>query len=239
MNSNKKLARLAGVLYLIIFIVFPLSTMLGSSSVLMSGDAAAGVDNILSSESRFRIGMAGEAVIFLVEILVASILYVLLKPVSPAISLASALSRLAEAVVQAANLLLSSLVLVLAGGAGFLSAFDPEQLSALAMLFRGAYDYGVLIWGFFFGFHLLLLGYLVYKSGYFPRLVGVLLVLGGVGYLLESFGGFVIPQYSELLSTIVLILAVPSELVFSIWLLWKGIDSERFEEERKRRLAIA
>lgn len=238
MNSNKKLARFAGVLYLIIFIVFPLSTMLGSSSIAMSGEAA-NIDNFLAAETRFRIGMAGEAVIFLIEVLLASLLYVLLKPVNPAISLAAAISRLAEGVVQGANLLLSALVLVLASGAGYLSAFNPEQLGALATLFRDAYDYGILIWGFFFGFHLLLLGYLVAKSGYFPRLVGILLALGGIGYLLESFGIFIVPQYSGLLSTIVLILAVPSELVFSVWLLWKGIDVGQYEEAQKRTLAVA
>jgi hypothetical protein len=88
----------------------------------------------------------------------------------------------------------------------------------------------ILVWGFFFGLHLLLLGYLVYKSGYFPRLLGALLMLSSFGYLIESYGKFMAPQYAELFSSIVLVLGVLGELPFTIYLLWKGINVEKWEE---------
>jgi hypothetical protein len=80
-----------------------------------------------------------------------------------------------------------------------------------------------------FGFHLLLLGYLVYKSGFWPRILGILLVIGSLGYLAQSYGHILWPQYDDILSTVVLV-AVPAELAFTVWLLWKGVDVEKWEE---------
>jgi hypothetical protein len=149
--------------------------------------------------------------------------------VSTAISLAAAFSRLAEAVVQAVNLLPSILALALVSGAGYLAAFDPGQANALVSLFMESFDYMIMVWGFFFGLHLVLLGYLVRKSDYFPGILGILLILGGVGYLLQSFGAFVVPQFDALLANVVLILAVPSELAFTLYLLIKGVRTQKSE----------
>ena len=225
--SPRKMARIAGVLYLVIFIVYPLSAFIGKANIIVSGDPAATVENIQAAESMFRIGIAGEAVIFLVEIIMAGILYELLKPVSTALSLAAALSRLAEAVVQAVNLLPSILALILVSGAGYLSVFDASQINALVSLFMESFDYMIMVWGFFFGLHLVLLGYLVKKSDYFPGILGILLIFGGVGYLLQSFGAFVVPQLDALLANVVLILAGPSELAFTLYLLIKGVRDQK------------
>lgn len=227
MNSPKKIARFAGVLYLIIFIASPLAFIVGKGGLLVPGDATATAENIMASESLFRIGIASETVVFLVEIIMAAIFYVLLKPVSPMLSLAAAFSRLAEAVVQAVNLLPSILVFLLVSGSGYLTVFEPEQRDALVMLSLNLYDYMTLVWGFFFGLHLLLLGYLVYKSAYFPPILGVLLALASLGYILQSYGAFLVPQYDAILDTVVLVLAVPGELAFTLWLLIKGVKEQQ------------
>ncbi|UCC52663.1 MAG: DUF4386 domain-containing protein, partial [Anaerolineaceae bacterium] len=86
----------------------------------------------------------------------------------------------------------------------------------------------IIIWGLVFGFHLLLLGYLVYKSGFLPRILGILLMIGGVGYLAQSYGHLLVPQYDEILSTVVIVLSIPGELAFTVWLLWKGVDVEKW-----------
>jgi hypothetical protein len=228
MNSNKKTARVAGILYLIIFIAGPFAFFLGRTSVVVPGDATATVDNIMASESVFRIGMVAESVIFLVEIVLAAILYELLKPVSQTLSLAAAFSRLAEAVVQAVNLLTGLPALLLLGGAGYLTVFEPAQLDALVLLFLDANAFVILVWGLIFGFHLLLLGYLVYKSGFWPRVLGILLLLAALGYLAQSYGHILAPQYDDLLATVVGVLSVPGELAFTLWLLIKGIDVEQW-----------
>jgi hypothetical protein len=77
---------------------------------------------------------------------------------------------------------------------------------------------------------LLVLGYLVFRSGYFSRVIGALLVLASLGYLADSFGGFLLPQYEEILASVVVVLALPGELSFTLWLLIKGVHVERWEE---------
>ena len=230
MNSVKKSARAAGVLYLVIFIISPVAILVSKSGLLVPGDADATVNSIMASSTLYRLGIVAETVIFLVEIVMAAILYELLKPVNKTLSLAAAFARLAEAIVQAVNLLPSVIVLMLVSGASYLTVFDTSQLNALVLLFANAYEYLVLVWGFLFGLHLLLLGYLVYKADYFPRFLGILLMVASAGYLLQSYGAFLIPQYQSLLDTFVMVVAIPGELAFTIYLLWKGIDVKKWKE---------
>lgn len=228
-KSTKRTARISGILYLIIFIVAPFPFLIGRSGMVVPGDAVTTAENIMASGFLFRIGMVAESIVFLVEIVLAALLYVLLRPVSKPLSLAAAFSRVGEAVVQAVNLLTSILVLLLIGGTGYLAVFQSEQLQALAMLFLDANAFVILVWGLFFGFHLLLLGYLVYKSEFWPQIFGILLLLAGAGYLAQSIGHIVLPQLDDVLSIVVIVLAVPGELAFTIWLLVKGVNVEKWE----------
>jgi hypothetical protein len=241
MNSIKKTARAAGLLYLTIFIAVPVAGVLGSLGIQIAGEDTAPAGGLITSEALYRLGMVGESIVFLVEIALAAVLYVLLRPVSRPISLAAAFARLAEAIVQGVNLIMSILVLLLVSGAGYLAVFEPEQLEALGKLFLDAREFVILLWGLFFGFHLLLLGYLVYKSGFWPRIIGALLALASLGYLAQSYGHMVAPQYDSILAAVVLVLAIPGELAFTAWLLWKGVDVERWKEralESERGLPI-
>lgn len=222
----KRLTRIAGVLYLAIFIIYPLAAMV-RSTLVVPGDAAATARNITESQSLFRVGMAGEATIFLIEIALAAVLYTIFRPVSRSLSLGASLARVSEGVVMAAgNLFTSILTLVAVGGAGYMAAFPPAQRDALALFFQEANDYVVLTWGFFFALSLVLTGWLAYRSGFVPKIAGVLLVLAGAGYFAQSFGTFVAPTLTDVLATVVVILAVPGELVFALWLLIKGVDED-------------
>jgi hypothetical protein len=219
-----------GALYLLIFFVGPFAFFMGRTGVFVPGDPAATVDNLMASETMFRLGMVAETVIVLIEILVSAILYVLLRPVSRPLSLAAAFARFAQSILQAVNLFTAVPALVLLGGAGYLAAFEPDQLNALVQLFMDVNAFVIIIWGLIFGFHLLLLGYLVYRSGFWPRVLGILLLIGAAGYLLQSYGHLLAPQYDDILSTVVIVLSIPGELAFTIWLLWKGVNVERWEE---------
>lgn len=231
----RRLTRAAGALYLAIFVLYPLSTLV-RSTLVVPGDAATTANNVAANEGLFRWGIAGEATVILIEIALAGVLYVLMRPVSRSLSLAAALAKTAEGVVMAAgNLFTSIMTLVMVSGAGYLAAFGTEQRDALALAFQEANDSVVLVWGLFFGLHLALLGWLVYRSGYVPGLLGVLLALAGIGYLAQSFGTLVAPEIAGALSTVVLVLAVPGELLFSVWLLVKGVDPDVW----KRRAAAA
>jgi hypothetical protein len=229
MGSIKKTARIAGVLYLAIFVIYPLATSV-RSMLVVPGDAAATAQNVAVNQTLFRWGMAGESVIFLIEIVMAGFLYVLLRPVSRSLSLASALARASEGIVMAAtNLFTSILTLFVLGNTGYLAVFEQEQQDALALLFQDANNYVILIWGLFFALHLVLLGWLVYRSGFFPKILGILLALAGIGYFAQSFGVMVAPDLSDVLSTVVLMLATPGELVFALWLLIKGVDENKWQ----------
>lgn len=228
--SPRVYARIVGMLYLLIFFVGPFAFFMGRTSVFVPGDPTATVNNLMASEATFRFGMVAETVIVLVEIVVSALLYVLFKPVSRPLSLAAAFARFAQSAVQAVNLFTAVPALLLLGGAGYLSVFEPDQLNALVLLFLDANAFMIIIWGLIFGFHLLLLGYLVYRSGFLPRILGMLLIIGAVGYLAQSYGHILVPQYDELLSTVVIVLSIPGELAFTVWLLWKGINVERWEQ---------
>ena len=229
-TSPRTYARIVGVLYLVIFFLGPFAFFMGRTSVVVPGDPAATVGNLMVSESMFRLGMVAETLIILIEIVVSAILYVLLRPVSRPLSLASALARFAQAILQAVNLFTAVPALLLLGGAGYLAAFELDQLNALVLLFMDVNAFVIIIWGVLFGFHLLLLGYLVYRSGFWPRLLGILLIVGGIGYLLQSYGHLLAPQFDDILETVVIVLSVPGELAFTVWLLWKGVDVEKWEE---------
>jgi Domain of unknown function (DUF4386) len=229
-GSPQRYARVAGVLYLLIFFVGPFAFFMGRVGVVVPGDPAATVENLFSSQSLFRLGIAAETVIVLVEIVVSAILYVLFSPVNKPLALASAFARFAQSILQAVNLITAVPALLLLGGAGYLTVFNPDQLNALVLLFADANAFMIIIWGLLFGFHLLLLGYLVYRSGFMPRILGILLMIGAVGYLAQSYGHILAPQYNEILSTVVIILSIPGELAFTVYLLWKGLNIEKWNE---------
>ena len=140
-----------------------------------------------------------------------------------------AFSRLGEAFILGINMLNHLFVLQLLSGANYLNVFEPDQLHALVLVFLNAHNSGVLISEVFFGLHLVFLGYLVLKSGYFPRILGILLVCASAGYLIESFGNFLAPSYGEIFSYVVLVLGIIGELPFLFWLLLKGVHVEKWK----------
>ncbi len=227
MDSTKKIARIAGLLYLIIIVCAGFSEGFVRSSLIVPGDAAATANNIMASERLFRLGFVTDLIAFLSDAVVAILFYVLLKPVSKTVALqAAALRLLAHPAIASLNLLNHFLALQLLNGADFLTVFDTNQLYALVLLFLDAHTYGYLIGGAFFGVHLLVLGYLLYKSNLFPGILGVLLVVASFGYLTESFGNFLFPAYEEILAWIVAVPAVIGELSLTLWLLIKGVKDQ-------------
>ena len=224
MNPINKIARIAGVLILLTAVLAPFSLIYVPSTLVVPGDAATTASNIVASEGLFRLGMVSDALVFLLEIAIVALLYVLLKPVNPTLSLVAAFSRLAMAVIQGINLLNYFFALLLLSGAGYLAVFSPDQLQALVLLFLNAHEQVALIWGLFFGLHLLVLGYLVFKSGYLPRILGGVLVVTSLCYLIQSFGNMLLPQYKEIFTTIGFLAII--ELAFPSWLLIKGVKDQ-------------
>ena len=217
-------ARVAGALYLVIIVCAGFSEGFVRSSLIVPGDAAATAGNILESPGLFRLGFAGDLIAFLADAAVAVLLYVLLKPVSQTMSLLAAAFRLlAHPAIAAVNLLNHFGVLLILGGSEYLTAFQPEQLNAMAMLSLETHRYGYLIGGAFFGVHCGLLAYLVIKSRLFPSVLGVLLYAASFGYLTESFAFFLFPSLEALASSLVVVTAGIAEVSLCLWLLVKGV----------------
>src|SRR5215204_973550 len=157
-------ARVAGFLILIILVVGPFNLIYVPSTLIVPGDAPATADDIRASESLFRLGIVSQSVVFLTEIVLTVLLYVLLRPVSRTLSLVAAFARLAMAVIQGINLLPYFIALLLLSGAGYFTVFEPDQVDALVLLFLNAHQYGDYIWQVFFGFQV---GLLSQDSGRF------------------------------------------------------------------------
>ena len=228
MNSIQKIARAAGILILMMVVIAPFSMLYVPSTLIVPGDAATTASNIVANESLFRLAIVSDAVVFLIEIVLCALLYVLLKPVSKTLALVATFARLAMTVIQVINLLTYFFVLLLLSGAGYLTVLAPDQLPALVLLFLNAHESGVLIWGLAFGLHLFVSGYLVYKSGYLPRIVGGLLIIAALCYFTQSFGNILFPQYKALFASIGLLSIV--EIAFPLWLLIKGVNVEAWKK---------
>ncbi|NQU32562.1 MAG: DUF4386 domain-containing protein [Bacteroidetes bacterium] len=216
-------ARFAGLLYLLIAVFGGFAFFAGYENLMETGDATTTTNNILNSEFIFRIGILGDSFTFLGEIILTILLYKIFKPVSKTLSQIAAFSRLAMTAMIGMNVLNKLLVLQLLSGADYLSVFQPEQLQALAMLFLNTYGYGSLIWGLFFSLHLIIIGYLIIKSEYTPKILGVLFIFASLGYTIDSLGRLILPQYEAIYQVIVLA-TIPAELAFAFWILIKGIN---------------
>jgi hypothetical protein len=228
MKPIKKTATIAAILILILAVIAPFGMLYLPSTLIVPGDATTTANNVVAAEPLFRLGIAGDSVVFLIEIVLSVLLYVLLKPVSKTLALVAAFSRLAMTVIQGINLLNHLFVLLLLSGTGYLSVFEPGQLHALVLLFLNAHESAVLIWGLFFGLHLFVLGYLVYKSGYIPRLSGVFLVIASLCYFTQFFGNILFPQYKSIFTMIGILSSL--EIALPLGLLIKGVNVPQWEK---------
>jgi hypothetical protein len=217
-------ARVAGFLYLIANIFAPFTLLYLPSRFIVRGDAAGTANNIIASESLFRFGIVGNLFTFIANIFLALALYQLLKVVNKNMASLMVILFLAGVPIAMLNELTQLAVLQLLSSAGYLEAYATDQLQALAYLLLRLHDQGLLIAQIFFGLWLLPMGYLVFKSGFIPKIVGVLLVIAGAGYVVQSFAAFLGYNVDIILFTGL------GELVFLLWLLIKGVNVEQWKK---------
>jgi hypothetical protein len=224
-QSPRKTARMAGLFYLIFILTTVLATYV-RSRLIVSGDAAATASNIMGSELFFRIGFVTELVSAVFFLLAAWALYVLLKPVNKNLALLFLLLNLGGVAVECINALNLFAALQFLSGANYLNVFQTGQLQAMAMSFLNSYTSGFMIAQIFFSAWLLPLGYLVYKSRFLPRFLGILLILDFFGNLSWFLQFFLLPDYG--------ILAYPgnaigfiAEISLTLWLLIMGVKDQK------------
>jgi hypothetical protein len=220
-QSPRKTARMAGFFYLMFIITFVLASYL-RSRIIVFGDVATTANNIISSQGVLRLGFMSELFSALFFVLAAWALYVLLKPVNRNLALLLVLLNLGGVAIECINALNLFSALQFLSGASYLSVFQTGQLQALAMSFLNSYTNGFMITQLFFSTWLFPLGYLVYKSRFLPRPLGILLILDFFGILSWFLQFFLLPDYG-ILSYPGLAISFVAEFSISLWLLIKGV----------------
>lgn len=199
MTDENKISRLAGLLYLIVVVTGIFSLAYVPSQITVPNDPQATANNIIASESLFRLGIASFMIKQVAFLLLPLVLFQLFRSINHS----AALLMVALAVVSV-PLALGSLVnrldaLSLLTNTYFGQTFTPEHLQATTKLSLVAYSNGLLVTNLFWGLWLLPFGYLVLKCGFLPKLLGILLMLGFLGYMVNVFGQLLVPHYSDTL----------------------------------------
>lgn len=225
MNPNT-LARITGFLYLLMIPLGILGIIYVPVTLIVSGDVGATVNNIMENELLFRSAIVAALSIQIVQIFLVLALYKLLKPANKNIAAFMVISILVAVPIAMFNELNHFAVLILLSGADYLTAFSPEQIQAFVAMFLDFHEHGILIAQIFWGIWLFPMGYLVFKSGYLPRIIGILLMIGCFGYMLDSFILFFNPDFDLTISGFTFV----GEVLLPLWLVIKGVNVEEWEK---------
>lgn len=225
MNSINKTARFAGLLYLALAVISAFGLIYVPSMILVPGDSAATANNIMASESLFRLGFVGNLLAFTVNIFVVVLLYKLLEPVNKTMASLMVILILVGVAIAMLNELNQFAALLLLTGPDYLAAFTADQLQAFASLFLDIHQHGFVLAHIFFGLWLFPMGYLVVKSGFIPKVIGIFLLIAGVGYIVDFTLFFLVPEINVKVSEYTFV----GEVLLLLWLLVKGVNVEQWK----------
>src|SRR5882672_5209173 len=221
----QRYARVAGVLFLLSMVAGGFGEAYVPSKLIVSGDAAATVANLKNFDFLYRLGFAAFMVESLCDITLALILYALLKPVSKELSLLAAFFGLIGTALFAFAELFYLAPTRILGSTGYLQSFSPDQLNALVLLSLKFYAYGGMIFTAYYGMAWIVRSYLIFRSGYLPKFLAVLMAIGGIGFVVRNFLLILAPAYA---TNVLLMLMFPGGLILTVWLLVKGVDVEKW-----------
>jgi len=222
--TTNRFVRLAGLLYLLVIICAVFSQGYVRGNLMVPGDAVATAANIASQEALFRWGLVADLTAFILDAVISVMFYQMFRSVNKTLSMVSAALRLlAHPAIGSLNLLNHYMALAVLGGDGFMGTFDTAQLESLSLLFMEAHRHGYLIAGGLFGVHCLLLGVLIVRSQMMPWIFGVLMMVAAGGYLMETFGDFLLPGNEVWLAWVVGLSAALGEVELALYMLIKGM----------------
>ena len=225
-TSPRLKARVTGVFYLVTILTGVFAQGFVSRTLVVDGDAAATAANLLAHKSLFQLGFAVYLVEMACQIATTALFYDLLKPAGRSVSLVAAFLGLAGSVIKTFSRVFFIVPLFVLGGAHYLSVFSAEQLQALALLFLKVNDRGAGVALVFFGFYALLTGYLIIRSTFLPRILGVLSVVGGLGWL-----SFLYLPLAHRAFPYVAVFALLGAAALILWLLVFGVNEQRWKEQ--------
>lgn len=227
MDSSTKTARMAGILYLGHFVAFFLADNGVHYTAVAPVDAAATVSNFVASEQLFRIGFVSFLFAAIFFLLSAWALHALLKRINKDLALLFVLLNLAGVAIQCMSMVGEFASLQLLSGADYLNVFQADQLQAQAILSLNLYRNGFMIAQVFLALWVLPLGYLVFKSGFLPRILGILLIVDCFALLIWVLQFFLFPPGDQVISTLCLVESLLAEGSLCLWLLIKGVNNQQ------------
>lgn len=220
-DEIRRKARYAGLLYILLGVTAPIGLLYVPGKLFVKDNAAATADNIRASGQLLRIGIASEVFHQIVGIFLVLALFRLFKAVNEREAILMVILSLTPVPIVLFNVLNEIAPLILVSGAGFLSVFDKSQIDALAFLFIRLHGQGIDIASIFWGLWLFPFGMLVIRSGFIPRVLGILMMIAGAGYLISSATTVLLPQYAHQVGQVTMILGL-GELPIMFWLLIWG-----------------
>lgn len=223
--SVQRYAKTAGVLFLLSMFAGFFGEIYAPSRIIVSGDAAATAANLTTHETLFRAGFAAYLIEAICDVALALLFYVLLRPVQKHLALLAAFFGLISTALYAVAELFYFAAWIVIGGAGGLSSFSPEQLQALALLSLKLFGYGGGLFMALYGIASMIRGYLIFRSGYLPKFLGVLLAVAGAGFILKNFTLVLTPAFA---SNLFLLPMFVAGVALTGWFLVKGVDVARW-----------
>src|SRR5215467_11625650 len=225
--SVQTYARIAGVVFLLAIVGGAFGEAYAPSQVIVAGNASATAHNVTASAQLFRLGFLGYLLEAFTDVVLAFLLYVLLRPVHANLAFLAVLFRLmATATFAFAEVFYFAPSLIL-GGDAYLKTFSSQQLQTLALLSFNVYGFAGGFSQVFYGSASIILGYLMFRSGYLPRVLGALLVLGGLGFIVSTLAQLLAPAYA---SPLLLLPTLLAGLSLGPWLLVRGVNTVKWNE---------
>lgn len=226
MHTPKHYARIAGGLYLMVILAGLFAEVFVREALTVSNDAVATAQKIHASEMRFRLGFVADIFNLICGLPVIVFFYRLFKPRNRSLILLAIFFVIISNAVIAVNLLNQVSPLFLLGGDHYLTSFTPDQLAALSLHSMNVQEEGYAIALVFFGCYCIIVGYLIFRSAYMPRVLGFLYALAGLCYMISSFTGFLMPGFRNPLFPVILVPSFIGELAVCLWLLIMGVKKE-------------
>ena len=234
MNKLKETARLAGLVYLVVILTGIFSLAYVPSRLIVWGNAAQTFQNISSSTQLFRLGIASSMICYLAFLVLPLILYKLLRQVNITYAQLMVTFAVVSVPVSFINLQNKFSIIMLIERADYLKIYSTQQVQAQLMTYLNTYSTGILIAQLFWGLWLYPFGFLVYRSAFLPKILGVLLMLGCVGYIVSTFGETLIPDFSQtIISKFITLPASLGEVGICLWLLTFGIKDNKNASKSK------